>query len=110
MQQHGFTASELERQKAAALRRMEQFYLERDKTESRQMIEEYLRNFLVNETIPGIEVELALYKQFLPGITLEEVNSMSAERITSGNRVISVSVPQKEGVPIPTEAEVPVCL
>ena len=104
--EHGFTATELEREKEQSLRRIEQYYLERDKTESRPLIEEYLRNFLIDEPIPGIEVELQLYKQFLPGITLDEVNKLSKERITSGNRVITVSAPEKESVKVPTEAEV----
>ena len=58
VKQHGFTMTELERQKAQNLRGIEQAYLERDKTESGRIIDEYIRNFLVRETIPGIEVEL----------------------------------------------------
>jgi zinc protease len=106
VKQHGFTATELERQKNENLRRMEKYYKERDKTESRQFIDEYLRNFLERETIPGIEVELKLFKQFLPEITLAEVNKLAKERMTPGNRVITISAPQKESVKVPTEAEV----
>jgi zinc protease len=106
VKQHGFTATELERQKNENLRRMEKYYKERDKTESRQFIDEYLRNFLERETIPGIEVELKLFKQFLPEITLAEVNKLAKERMTHGNRVITISVPQKESVKVPTEEEV----
>ena len=96
VKQHGFTVTELERQKAQSLREIEQAYLERDKTESGHIIEEYIRNFLVRETIPGIEVELKLFKQFLPGITLEEVNKLIKERMIQGNRIITISAPQKE--------------
>ncbi|MGD0038634.1 MAG: pitrilysin family protein, partial [Bacteroidota bacterium] len=103
---HGFTVTELERQKIQYLRGMEKFFKERDKTESRQFVDEYIRNFLNNEPIPGIEVELSLYKQFLPGITLQEVNKQTQERMAEGNRVITVSVPQKDSVKVPTEAEV----
>jgi zinc protease len=106
VKQHGFTATELERQKNENLRRMEKYYKERDKSESRQFIDEYLRNFLERETIPGIEVELAMYKQFLPGITVEEINKLAEERMTHGNRVITISAPQKESVKVPTEEEV----
>jgi zinc protease len=106
VKKHGFTATELERSKEEILSRMEQYYREREKTESRPLVEEYIRNFLVDETIPGIEVELALYKQFLPGITIDEVNKMTGERIIPNNRVITVSVPQKESVKVPTKAEV----
>ncbi|MGD1044381.1 MAG: insulinase family protein [Bacteroidota bacterium] len=106
VKQHGFTATELERQKIQALRGMEKAFKERDKTESRPFIDEYIRNFLHNEPIPGIEVELALFKQFLPGITIQEVNKQTQERMTDGNRVITVSAPQKDSVKVPTETEV----
>ncbi len=104
--QHGFTATELERQKTEILRSMERMYKEREKTESSLHISEYIRNFLVNETIPGIEVEYELFKQFLPGITLEEVNKLAEVRLTPGNRVITISAPKKESVKVPTESEV----
>ena len=106
VKQHGFTTTELERHKIQALRGMENAFNERDKTESRQLIDEYIRNFLHNEPIPGIEVELNMYRHFLPGITLQEVNKQTQGRITEGNRVITVSAPQKDSVKVPTEAEV----
>ena len=106
VKQHGFTETELERQKNQMLRGMEKAFKERDKTESRPIISEYIRNFLDNEPIPGIEVELALYRLFLPGITLQDVDKQIREQITEGNRVITVSAPQKDSVKVPTEAEV----
>jgi len=106
VKQHGFTASELERQKASSLRWIERQYKERDKSESRMVIGELIRNFLVRETIPGIEVEFELYKQFTGGITVDEINKLAALRMSDGNRVITVSAPKKEGVKVPTEAEI----
>jgi zinc protease len=106
MKRFGFTATELERQKTQSMRSIEQAYEERNKTESRTLIDEYQRNFLENEPIPGIEAELGLFKQYLPGITAEEVNKQAAERMTDGNRVITVSLPQKQGIKEPTESEV----
>ncbi|MGD0338779.1 MAG: insulinase family protein [Bacteroidota bacterium] len=105
VRQYGFTTTELEREKSSSLRGMEQYYRERDKADSRPLVEEYLRNFLNNETIPGIEVELELYKQYLPGITLEEINKLTDERMTSQNCVVTVSAPQKEGLKVPTKEE-----
>ena len=106
VKQHGFTVTELEREKIQALRGMENAFKELNKTESRQYIEEYVRNFLHHEPIPGIEVELALYRQFLPGISLQEVNRQIQERMTDNNRVITISAPEKDGVNVPTESEV----
>jgi zinc protease len=106
VKQHGFTKTELERQKTQILREMEQAYLERDKTESGRIINEYIRNFLTGETIPGIEVELKLFKQFLPYITLDDVNELAEKRMTEDNRVITISAPDKESIKKPTKEEV----
>jgi zinc protease len=53
----GFTASELDRVKKQLMKNIERSYNERDKTESQQIVEEYIRNFLDKEPIPGIENE-----------------------------------------------------
>jgi zinc protease len=99
---HGFTATEMERQKLDMMRSMERTYHERDKTESRRFASEYVRHFLSDEPIPGIESEYKLFQMLLPGITLEEVNALAARWITNENRVVLVSAPEKPGVPVPT--------
>jgi zinc protease len=106
VKQSGFTGTELERQKTDILRQYERMVNEKDKTESRNYADEYIRNFLQQEPIPGIEVEYATAKQFLPGITLDEVNKLADVKMVRGNRVTVISAPEKEGVKIPTEAEV----
>ena len=106
VRQFGFTATELERQKTEILRQYERMVKERDKTESRNYADEYIRNFLQQEPIPGIEVEYNIAKQFLPGITLEEVNKLADVKMVQGNRVVTISAPEKEGLKMPTEADV----
>ncbi|MDI6766961.1 MAG: insulinase family protein [Bacteroidota bacterium] len=101
----GFTASELERQKTDLLRKKEQAFNERDKTESRNFVYQYVDNFLSEEPIPGIENEYTLCKVLIPTITLDEVNKLASERITDDNRVVMVNAPQKQGVKIPIEQE-----
>lgn len=103
--QFGFTATELERSKANMLRGMEKAVAEKDKTESGRLINEYVGNYLDQEPIPGIENEYALYKKYLPLITLEEVNKITEELLKTSNRVVMVEMPEKEGVKILTEAE-----
>jgi zinc protease len=105
VRQHGFTQTELDRQKKEQLRTLENLYNEREKTESRSYADEFVRNFLVSEPIPGIETEYELYKQYVPGVTLEEVNKLADRFLTPDNRVIALSAPKKEGLKIPTEAE-----
>lgn len=100
----GFTASELERMKSELLRSMEQAYKERDKTESANYADEYIRHFTTDEPVPGIEYEYAMYNKYIPGITLEEVNALAAKWITDNNKVILASGPDKAGAGVPDES------
>lgn len=106
VRQYGFTEGELERYKKVVLNRYAQAYNERNKSESASYAAEYIRNFLQNETIPGIEYENEAIKALLPGVTLEEVNSLADQFITKENRVVIITGPEKEGVIQPTEEEV----
>ncbi|MDA8017879.1 MAG: insulinase family protein [Thermoanaerobaculia bacterium] len=103
---HGFTQSELERAKTNLLRGYQQLFQERDKAPSGAFAAEYVRHFLQGETVPGIEGEVALAERFVPGITLDEVNSLGSRWITEENRVILVSAPEKEDVELPEEEAV----
>ncbi len=105
VQAHGFTKSELERTKKSILRSIEKVYAERDKSESRGYASEYIRNFLQDEPIPGIEYEYGLYKKFVPAITIEEINALASEWIMDRNRVFMVDSPEKEGLEIPAEED-----
>lgn len=102
---HGFTASELERAKINILRGYQQANLELDKLRSGPFADEYGRNFLTDEPIPGIPVELQMVERFLPSIGLDEVNRLAQQWIRDDNRVIVVNVPDKEDLPLPTEGE-----
>ncbi|HID09881.1 MAG TPA: hypothetical protein EYP17_01075 [Candidatus Latescibacteria bacterium] len=87
------------------LRRIELMYDERGKTESRRFAAEYVLHFLAGEPIPGIEYKYELYKKYLPGIRLEEVNRLADELITDDNRVVLINAPDKPGVEVPDEGE-----
>jgi zinc protease len=100
---HGFTETEFERVKTEILRQAERGYIERDKMESRYFAQQYVANFLTGDPIPSSEQELALYKQLLPGIYLREINELADRWITSNNRVVLVSAPQKDELPEPSE-------
>ena len=102
---HGFAATELERRKRQLLRSVERAYAEREKTHSARYASGYVLNFLSGEPIPGIEYEYQMYQALVPGILLEEVDRLASEWITDANRVILVSAPEKESLPIPSEEE-----
>ncbi|KAA3616020.1 MAG: insulinase family protein [Calditrichaeota bacterium] len=105
IKQHGFTESELAREKINVLRAMEKAFEEREKTNSGSYAAEYIRNFLSAEPIPGIAVELELYRKFLPEIAVDEINQLAHEWITEENRVVVVNAPEKEGIDIPDVSE-----
>ena len=89
------------------LKSMESAYNERKKRVSISIAEEYSRNFLLRkEPVPGIELEFAYYKAFLPSIKLEEINELARKWITDENRVVVVTAPEITGVPVPSEAEI----
>jgi zinc protease len=100
---HGFTAGELDRQKAAALRDAERMVREKDKVPAAGYAEEMVRNFLTEESMPGSVRELELTREFLPSITLAEMNRVAAEWISERNRVIMVQAPEVATTPPPGE-------
>lgn len=102
----GFTQGELDRYKMEIVNLYERSYNERDKSESRQYADEYIRAFLEKESIPGIEFEYSFTKKVMPGIKLEEVNSLAKEWITDENRVVIITGPEKEGLVMPTEEDI----
>ena len=105
VREHGFTASELAREKKEMLRSMEQSYRERDKQQSSGFASEYVRHLLTDEAIPGIAKEYELYQELVPGIALEEINALASEWTSEKNRVITVEAPEQEGIAVPTEQD-----
>ena len=99
----GFTPSELQREKVDILRGIERSYTDRENRRSASYAAEYTRAFLDGEAIPGIEYEYELYKRFVPGITLAEVNQVGSEWIRPENRVVIIAGPEKEDLEMPSE-------
>ena len=104
--QFGFSAEELERVKKMRLRSLESMYSERDKTNSAGFAAEYIRNFLVQESIPGMVNEYAYNIEFLPGITLAEVNLYASQSIPVNSQKLVVYMgSNKTDVSAPTQTE-----
>ncbi|HRI79703.1 MAG TPA: pitrilysin family protein, partial [Cyclobacteriaceae bacterium] len=103
----GFTAAELDRAKKSLLRNMEQAYNEKDKSESENYVEEYIRNFLSQEPIPGIENEYNYHKQYLADITIAEVNEFAAKNIPAADvkKLVVFNGPEKADFTIPSNTE-----
>ena len=101
----GFTETELARQKLSVLRNYERLALEKDNATSSAKAAEYIRNFLMDETLPSAEDEYELHKRFVPEITLAEINKLAREWFPQSpqNRMVIVTAPEKSGLAVPDE-------
>ena len=102
----GFTASELERQKADMVTAVEQAFRERDNQESAELAQSFADYYLDRLPVPGIDEEYRLVHEFLPGIGLGEVNALAGELLTEDNRVVLVNAPESYRQNIPSEQAV----
>jgi zinc protease len=102
--QHGFTESELVRQKRDLMRRWEQIYAERGNTPSAQFTAEYVSHFLYGEGLLSVDTHYEMHRRLLPEITLAEVNAYAREAAGARRgRVVLVTVPEGDEVELPSE-------
>lgn len=102
---YGFTQSELDIAKKNIMTGIEKAYNERNTTESGDYVMEYVRNFLTQEPIPGIENEYKYHKELLPGIQLNELNNLAKEMLASNNVFTLVTGPDKKETKLPSNTE-----
>jgi zinc protease len=102
----GFTATEFERQKEEMLSQYEKAAKEFDKTESMNLTNEYVSNYLQGDAIPGAQKSFKYVKNLLPEIKLEDINALAKEFVTDDNMALVVMAPEKSGVVVPTEEEI----
>ena len=102
--QHGFTPTELDRQKRELQRAMERAYDERDKLSSSSLVGEYVDNFLDGDPMMGIAEQWTLTRKLLPGIGLDEVNRLAGRWLRGGSRVITASAPARDSAVVPSGA------
>ena len=100
----GFTATELDRQARGLQRVLENAAVEKNKSPSGPLADEFIRNFLQGEPIPGIVYEYALNQRFLPEITLAELNALAKDWAPDRNRVVAIIAPEKDKATLPDAA------
>jgi zinc protease len=101
----GFTQTELDRYRLSLLQAFAQLAASNDEHTSQSLADEFIRNFMQQEPIPGIAYENGLVQRFLPEITLDDVNGLARDWVPDRNRVVVVSAPKKPGVEVPDEAK-----
>lgn len=103
----GFLQSELDRAKKNLLNEIERQFKEKDKTESSSYVDEYVRNFLAHEPIPGIDNELTYYKELLPTITLNDINALAKTLDKNEQSFIALTGPEPTAdVVLPTTTQI----
>jgi len=102
----GFTNSELERAKINLLKQIETAYNDRENQKNNSLVREYVRHFLDNEVIPGIEWEYQTLQMILPKLNVVNVNQMAKQYVTDENLIVSFQSPEKAAVLIPSKEEV----
>lgn len=100
----GFTDAELDRAKKSLLNGLERSFNERDKTESDRFVDEYIRNFLSGESVPGIAKELEYAQLFLPGIKLGDISALVTTMNLDKNRFIVLTGPESGNLQLPDNA------
>lgn len=107
VKKYGFTKPELDRAKEDLLNNIDRAFKEKDKTKSANYAEEYIRNFLTQEPIPGIANEDKYYKELLPQITIEDVNAIVAKINQNDNEFIALTGTEPSaGKTLPTKDEI----
>ncbi|MDA1184921.1 MAG: insulinase family protein [Acidobacteria bacterium] len=99
----GFTETELAREKLNLQRGLQRSVVEKDSSPSGPLADEFIRNFMQAEPIPGIAYEFGLNQRFLPGISLEEVNALASGWMPDGNRVVAITAPARDSASLPGE-------
>jgi zinc protease len=101
----GFTQTELDRYRLSYTQAFARLAASNDEHTSQSLADEYIRNFMQQEPIPGIAYENGLVQRFLPEITLADINALARDWVPDRNRVVVVAAPKKAGVPVPDEAK-----
>ncbi len=102
----GFTESEYERARSEYMSQVESDYNAREKKSSREYCQEYVRHFIDNEPMMGIENQYTLSQQLCPNIPVQVVNQLFSQMVEEGkNIVVACMLPEKDGVTYPTQEQ-----
>jgi zinc protease len=102
--QFGFLGAEVERAKATLLNGAEKSFNEKDKSESGQIVWQYVNHYLEGGAIPGPEAHYKFLKQVLPTISMQEINAAVKKMPATNNAFALITAPEKMKEKLPTDA------
>jgi zinc protease len=100
----GFTLPELDREKTTMIGAYQRMIADKDRLQSTALAAEYVRHVTIAEPVPGVQWESDTIARLLPGISLDEINTIATAWLPEENRLVSVTAPEKAGRTAPTEA------
>lgn len=99
----GFTISEYDRARSEYLSRLEKAYNNREKAENESYVNSYVRSFIDGTPATGIEMKYQTLSMLLPQLPVDIINQTLKELVKEDNRVVTVMLPEKDGIKVPTE-------
>lgn len=106
MQRSGFTQSELDRAKTEIMRGTESYFENRNDRKNGEFAQKYMDHFEDGTPYLTPEQDLAITRRILDAITLADVNAEAAKWVHDRNSAILISLPEKAGMAMPSEAAV----
>lgn len=106
IRRHGFTYGEFERAQNDLLRSAERGYTNRNDQTNRYYVNRYLSAYRSNSAMPDAETEWKLDSMLIKSLNVEVINQLAKQVIMDKNQVIIINSPEKEGIAVPTEAEI----
>ena len=106
IRRHGFTYGEFERAQNDLMASAERGYKNRNDQQNRYYVNRYLKAFRSNAAMPDAETEWQLDSMLIKSLNVEVINQLAKQVIMDKNQVIIINSPEKEGVAVPTEAEI----
>ena len=104
--QGGFTQGEFERANADIRSTYQRLYDSRNNTENETYSQEYVRAFIDNDPIPGVEFEKNIIDMLTQAMPVDAVNALLPQLVQEDNRVVLMMLPDAEGFIFPDESAV----
>ncbi|MBQ6613199.1 MAG: insulinase family protein [Alistipes sp.] len=106
MRRHGFTVGEFDRAKQELLMYAERQYTNRNDVRNDDYAQRYLDHYAQGTPMMDAETEWMIDQQFISSLDVATFNQIYSQLATPNkNLVILARTPEKEGLAIPTEAE-----
>lgn len=105
IKRYGFTPDEYERAKTNLLKRYETAMNNAQSRQNPQLVQEIMNHFLVGEPYMDPAYAYNTVQQYMAMIPLEMLNMASKQLYGDSNIVLFYTAPQRDGLAVPTEAE-----